>query len=196
MEAAFSRSLPAAGNFANLLPTGTVLLFETLLPSFSNGGACTEKPVSKLLTISLITFCALACFISSFTDSFVAEDGRVYYGIATAKGLYILNDYDTYNNNGYDPESCLTGSEKGRYKLSFVDFLHAFVSVIVFLALAVESSDFRRCLLPENGGGDLGVIMVILIRYFGVLVGTVASFLLAIFPTKRRGIGFMVNYAL
>lgn len=71
-----------------------------------------------------------------------------------------------------------------------MDFVHAFVSVVVFLALAVESSDFRRCLLSEDDGDNWGGIMVISIRYFGVMVGTVASFLFAIFPTKRRGIGF------
>ncbi|ESQ32262.1 hypothetical protein EUTSA_v10005538mg [Eutrema salsugineum] len=195
MEAAFARSLPMAGNFAKLLPTGTALMFETLIPSFSNGGACTDKPFNKLLTISLISFCAAACFFSSFTDSFVGEDGRIYYGVATAKGLYILSDYLDDHEHGYDPESGLTADKKRRYKLSFVDFLHAFVSVVVFLALAVESSDFRRCLLPENNDGDdWGGIMVILIRYLGVMVGTVASFLLAIFPTKRRGIGFTGIY--
>uniref|UniRef100_A0A1J3I1Z9 Uncharacterized protein n=1 Tax=Noccaea caerulescens TaxID=107243 RepID=A0A1J3I1Z9_NOCCA len=186
MEAAFARSLPAAGNFANLLPTGTALVFETLIPSFSNGGACTNKPANKLLTISLISLCAAACFFSSFTDSFVGEDGRIYYGIATANGFCVLNNC---RDDGYDPESGLTGDKKRRYKLSFVDFVHAFVSVVVFLALAVESSDFRKCLLPEDDGDNWGGIMVILIRYFGVMVGTVASFLLAIFPTKRRGIG-------
>ncbi|VVB15266.1 unnamed protein product [Arabis nemorensis] len=186
MAAAFTRSLPAAGNFANLLPTGTALIYETLIPSFSNGGECADKSANKLLTISLISFCAVACFLSSFTDSFVGEDGRIYYGIATAKGLYILNDYPDV---GYDPESGLTGDKKRRYKLSFVDFLHAFVSVVVFLALAVESSDFRRCLLSEDDGDNWGGIMVISIRYFGLMVGTVASFLFALFPTKRRGIG-------
>ncbi|XP_010421637.1 PREDICTED: uncharacterized protein LOC104771221 [Camelina sativa] len=188
MEASFIRSLPSAGNFANLLPTGTALMFETLIPSFSNGGECTNKPANKLLTISLISFCAAACFFSSFTDSFVGEDGRIYYGIATANGLYILNDYP--DDDGYDPESGLTGDKKRRYKLSFVDFVHAFVSVVVFLSLAVESSDFRRCLLPEDDGHSWGGHFVLMIKYFAVMVVTVASFFFAIFPTKRRGIGF------
>ncbi|EOA23005.1 hypothetical protein CARUB_v10003751mg [Capsella rubella] len=190
MEASFIRSLPSAGNFANLLPTGTALVFETLIPSFSNGGECTNKPANKLLTISLISFCAAACFFSSFTDSFVGEDGRIYYGIATANGLYILNDYP--DDEGYDPESNLTGDKRRRYKLSFVDFVHAFVSVVVFLSLAVESSDFRRCLLPEedDDGHSWGGHFILMIKYFAVLVVTVASFFFAIFPTKRRGIGF------
>ncbi|XP_010455132.1 PREDICTED: uncharacterized protein LOC104736775 [Camelina sativa] len=188
MEASFIRSLPSAGNFANLLPTGTALMFETLIPSFSNGGECTNKPANKFLTISLISFCAAACLFSSFTDSFVGEDGRIYYGIATANGLYILNDYP--DEDGYDPESGLTGDKKRRCKLSFVDFVHAFVSVVVFLSLAVESSDFRRCLLPEDDGHSWGGHFVLMIKYFAVMVVTVASFFFAIFPTKRRGIGF------
>ncbi|KAL1222382.1 Protein DMP10 [Cardamine amara subsp. amara] len=191
MEAAFTRSLPAAGNFVNLLPTGTALMFETLIPSFSNGGECTNKPANKLLTISLISFCAVTCFFSSFTDSFVGEDGRIYYGIATANGLYILNDYP---DDGYDPEAGLTvDDKKRRYKMSFVDFVHAFVSVVVFLALAVESSDLRRCLFSGDDGDTWGGNFVIMIKYVAVMVATVASFYLAIFPTKRRGIGFTDN---
>ncbi|AED93677.1 inactive Serine/Threonine-kinase, putative (DUF679) [Arabidopsis thaliana] len=186
MEASFIRSLPSAGNFANLLPTGTALIFETLLPSFSNGGECNNKPVNKLLTITLISFCAAACFFSSFTDSYVGQDGRIYYGIATSNGLHILNDYP---DEGYDPESGLTADKRERYKLSFVDFVHAFVSVIVFLALAVESSDFRRCLLPEDDENSWGGHFVLMIKYFAVMVLTMASFFFAIFPSKRRGIG-------
>lgn len=72
-----------------------------------------------------------------------------------------------------------------------MDFVHAFVSLVVFLALAVESSDFRRCLLPaEDDSHSWGGHFVLLIKYFAVMVVTVASFFFAIFPTKRRGIGF------
>ncbi|GLT38336.1 hypothetical protein SLA2020_125920 [Shorea laevis] len=83
-------TLSTASNLANLLPTGTVLIFQALLPSFSNNGNCSLA--LKYLTLGLIFICSLACFLSSFTDSFVHDDGKFYYGIATRSGLYIFND--------------------------------------------------------------------------------------------------------
>lgn len=48
---------------SNLLPTGTVLAFQTLMPSFSDGGSCFLT--QKFLTGILIVLCAAACFFSS-----------------------------------------------------------------------------------------------------------------------------------
>ncbi|KAL2490415.1 Protein of unknown function (DUF679) [Abeliophyllum distichum] len=85
------KTLASAANLANLLPTGTVLAFRTLTPSFSNKGTCQLS--NKCLTAFLIALCAIICFLSSFTDSFI-EQGKLYYGIATFKGMYIFNDDD------------------------------------------------------------------------------------------------------
>ena len=35
--------------------------------------------------------CFVACVFFSFTDSFVGADGKLYYGLATAKGLLVFN---------------------------------------------------------------------------------------------------------
>ncbi|GKV08922.1 hypothetical protein SLEP1_g20492 [Rubroshorea leprosula] len=76
------KTLSTASNLANLLPTGNVLIFQALLPSFSNNGNCSLA--HKYLTLGLIFICSLACFLPSFTDSFVHDDGKLYYGIATS----------------------------------------------------------------------------------------------------------------
>ncbi|KAI9185409.1 hypothetical protein LWI28_006992 [Acer negundo] len=89
------KKLSTAANLANLLPTGTVLAFQALVPSFSNNGSC--LPAHRYLTLSVITGFSLICFLSSFTDSFVASNGKVYYGIATLKGLYIFNKEEDPN---------------------------------------------------------------------------------------------------
>ncbi|XP_055961633.1 protein DMP3-like isoform X2 [Mercurialis annua] len=63
----------SAANLSNLLPTGTVLVFETLVPSFSNNGECFRA--NKYLTLAVIILCSLSCFLSSFTDSFIGNAG-------------------------------------------------------------------------------------------------------------------------
>ena len=37
------QTLAGVANLANLLPTGTVLAFQTLTPTFSNSGSCQKK---------------------------------------------------------------------------------------------------------------------------------------------------------
>ncbi|KAK8589319.1 hypothetical protein V6N13_088171 [Hibiscus sabdariffa] len=84
------KALPGSANLANLLPTGTVFAFQAIIPSFSNNGKC--ETVHKYMTLGVIIVCSLVCFLSSFTDSFVGDDGKLYYGIATMNGLWVFND--------------------------------------------------------------------------------------------------------
>ncbi|TXG65649.1 hypothetical protein EZV62_006924 [Acer yangbiense] len=98
-----NKKLAIAANLSNLLPTGTVLAFQALMPSFTNNGSC--MPSHKVLTSSAIISLSLVCFFSSLTDSFIAN-GKLYYGIATLNGLYIFNknknddaDDDVKDNN-------------------------------------------------------------------------------------------------
>ncbi|OIT40344.1 hypothetical protein A4A49_16307 [Nicotiana attenuata] len=84
-----NRANKVLAGVSNLLPTGTVLAFQTLMPSFTDGGSCLLT--HKFLTGILIVLCAAACFFSSFTDSFLDENGKLYYGIAVWKGLHVFN---------------------------------------------------------------------------------------------------------
>ncbi|KAL3651336.1 hypothetical protein CASFOL_004338 [Castilleja foliolosa] len=98
------KTLASAANLANLLPTGTVLAFRTLTPSFSNKGMC--RISNKCLMACLIVFCSIICLLSTFTDSFTDCDGKLYYGIATFKGLYIFNS--DYNEEGVNDGHTIT----------------------------------------------------------------------------------------
>ncbi|XP_017257793.1 protein DMP10 [Daucus carota subsp. sativus] len=171
------RTLATAANLANLLPTGTVLSFRALTPSFSNQGHCQLS--NKYLTAILIAVCAVACFLSSFTDSFVDSEGKLYYGIATFKGLNIFN----YKNNN-EAENELDMQDLRQYRLCFIDFVHAFMSLMVFLVFALSDSDVQSCYFPV-GGENLNALVMNLPLGTGVL----ASFLFMLFPTTRRGIG-------
>ncbi|CAK9158953.1 unnamed protein product [Ilex paraguariensis] len=170
------KTLASAGNLASLLPTGTVLAFQALSPLFSNKGTC--QLANTYLTASLIGFCVVVCVLSSFTDSFVDSDGKLYFGIATFKGLYIFN----YDNHEGDKNNIK--EELIKFKISCIDFIHAFTSLFVFLIFAFSDSDVQNCFFPK-GGANENVLLVNLPLGAGVL----SSFLFIIFPTTRRGIG-------
>ncbi|KAI4301846.1 hypothetical protein L6164_035086 [Bauhinia variegata] len=165
------KSLSSAANLANVLPTGTVLAFNALIPSFSNNGSCQVS--HKFLTSSVIIVSAMFCFLSSFTDSIVDSDGKLYYGIATFRGLYIFN-YGNWENN----------AQLVKFKIRAIDFVHAFMSVLVFFAFAISDSNVQRCLVPKEGVNESALIMNLPLG-----AGVLSSFLFTIFPTTRRGIG-------
>ncbi|TXG65643.1 hypothetical protein EZV62_006918 [Acer yangbiense] len=199
------KKLPVAANLSNLLPTGTVLAFQALIPSFTNNGSCITS--HKVLTSSAIITFSLVCLISCFTDSFIATNGKLYYGIATRKGLHIFNrnkndDGDDVNSNDKVPNEKEEGNraqhleegvinrvsdekELAKYRIRFIDFVHAFCSWLVFIVYAMCSSDVMRCFYPHPSD-NVNVLMVNL----PLAVGGAVSFLFMLFPTKRRGIGY------
>ncbi|KAJ0013409.1 hypothetical protein Pint_19962 [Pistacia integerrima] len=201
MPKSASKPLATAANLANLLPTGTVLVFQTLSPSFSNNGSC--LPANRYLTLSIIVACAVVCFFSSLTDSFIDDNGKLFYGIATFKGFYIFNQDDHVHkvNDVEKPDAagnecnknedaagkeCNKNEDKLRkYRIRMKDFVHAFASLLVFLVFATSSTDVQRCFFPHAGANGNTLMMNL-----PLAVGAFASFLFMIFPTKRRGIGY------
>ncbi|XP_019057051.1 PREDICTED: uncharacterized protein LOC109116002 [Tarenaya hassleriana] len=73
----------------NFLPTGTLLMFEMVLPSIYRDGEC--NGVNTLMINLLLVLCAMSCFLFHFTDSYKAADGKIYYGFVTPKGLESIN---------------------------------------------------------------------------------------------------------
>ncbi|GLT95010.1 hypothetical protein SLE2022_127170 [Rubroshorea leprosula] len=175
------KTLTTDSNLANLLPTGTVLTFQALLPSFSNNGECSLS--HKHLTLGLIFICSVACFLSSFTDSFVhADDGKLYYGIATRNGLYVFNDdlHDGLHQNNKNTKKMLK-----KYHLTRIDFVHAIGSLIVFLVVSISSPNVQDCFFSNAGPNEKAMITNLPLG-----AGFLASVLFMIFPTRRRGIGY------
>ncbi|KAE8688500.1 putative disease resistance protein NBS-LRR family protein [Hibiscus syriacus] len=179
------KALPFSANLANLLPTGTVFAFQAIIPSFSNSGRC--ELAHKYMTLGLIIVCSVSCFLSSFTDSFVGNDGKLYYGIATINGLWVFND-DV--DDGLDLENDEKEAEKifNKYKLTAIDFLHACCSLTLFLVIACSSFEVQRCFFPKPGPNGNA-----LMTNLPLGVGILASGLFVLFPTKRRGIGYGDN---
>ncbi|KAK9137094.1 hypothetical protein Sjap_007688 [Stephania japonica] len=180
------KTLAGAANLVKLLPCGTVIAFQALSPSFSNCGLC-QTHANKYLTIALIVLCALSCCFFSFTDSFIDLDGKLYYGIATFKGFYIFN-------SGARPKESFVPSTVERlrkeemmkkYKITFVDYIHAFFSCLVFMALALGDPYVHRCFFER---GDENTKEWLANLPLGV--GFLTSLVFIIFPTSRKGIGY------
>ncbi|GLJ06394.1 hypothetical protein SUGI_0038090 [Cryptomeria japonica] len=175
-SSALTQTLAGAAHLANLLPTGTVLLLQVLCPLVSNNGHCDN--VRRSMTAILLTCCGLSGFFASFTDSFKGSDGRVYYGLATPKGLYTF-EYMSPGNGAPDP---------ARYKLRLVDFVHAFLSLLVFAAIALYDRNVVGCFYPAPEKETEEILGVL-----PIAIGIVCSMLFLVFPTRRHGIGYPVS---
>ncbi|BAT16902.1 Os12g0421300, partial [Oryza sativa Japonica Group] len=75
-------------NLARLLPTGTVLAYQSLSASFTNQGECFRA--NRWLSLGLVVFLSAACVFFAFTDS-VLYKGKVYYGFALPTRLNLFN---------------------------------------------------------------------------------------------------------
>jgi hypothetical protein len=165
------QALTSTANLANLLPTGTLLAFNLLAPTFTNHGAC--DATTALLTRGLL---ALSCALASFTDSVRAADGRVCYGVATPRGLWLLDHYPP-------------AVDAARYRLAFVDFVHAALSAAVFAVVAARDKNVVGCFCGPSPPKETAEVLDILPLGVGVL----CSLLFLAFPTRRHGIGYPVT---
>ncbi|KAF5759150.1 putative protein DMP [Helianthus annuus] len=175
IQKAISQTFQSTAHLANLLPTGSVLAFQVLSPIFANQGAC--DPMSRGMTAALVALCGLSCFLFSFTDSFKDGDGNVCYGFATIRGLYVID-----GNISLAPEVA------AKYRLRFIDFMHAFMSIMVFAAVTLFNQDVVNCFYPSPSD-EIKELLTAL----PVGLGVVCSMLFVVFPTQRHGIGFPVT---
>ncbi|KAK4402996.1 protein DMP9 [Sesamum angolense] len=165
------KTLSKTSLLANFLPTGTLLTFEMVLPSVYANGEC--SPVTTHMIYSLLGLCTLSCFFFHFTDSFRGPDGKVYYGFVTLKGLAVFK-------TGLGVEV----PKDDRYKIGLSDFVHALMSVLVFVAIAFSDHRVAGCVFPGNAA-ELDEVM----QSFPLMVGIICSGLFLVFPTTRYGIG-------
>ncbi|CAM0910674.1 unnamed protein product [Alopecurus aequalis] len=171
------QALTSTASLANLLPTGTVLAFQLLAPTFTNHGTC--DATTALLTGGLLAVLALSCLLASFTDSLKGPDGRIYYGIATTRGLWLL-DY---------PPGAPAPPDMSKYRLAFIDALHAALSVTVFGVMAASDKNVVGCFYGPSRARETEEVLDIVPLGVGVL----CSLLFVTFPTRRHGIGYPVT---
>lgn len=169
------KTLSKTSMLVNFLPTGTLLTFEMVLPSIYRNGNC--SPVASLMIHVLLGLCALSCFFFHFTDSFRGPDGKVYYGFVTPNGLAL-----------FKPGLNVDVPNDERFKLGLTDFVHAIMSVMVFVAIAFSDHRVTDCLFPGHEK-DMDQVM----ESFPLMVGVVCSSLFLVFPNTRYGVGCLAT---
>ncbi|KAF9596459.1 hypothetical protein IFM89_024101 [Coptis chinensis] len=175
LQKAISQTFQSTAHLANLLPTGSVLAFQLLSPIFSNQGQC--DTISRSMTAVLVALCGISCFILCFTDSFRDGNGKVCYGLATIRGLWVI-----------DGSATISPELAEGFQLKFIDFLHAFLSILVFAAVALFDQNVVTCFYPAPSEE-----MKELLTSLPVGIGVICSMLFIVFPTKRHGIGFPLS---
>ncbi|XVF58279.1 hypothetical protein PTKIN_Ptkin07bG0052200 [Pterospermum kingtungense] len=167
------KTISKTSMLVNFLPTGTLLTFEMVLPSVSRNGDC--SPVNTMMIYFLLGLCALSCFFFHFTDSFRGPDDKLYYGFVTPKGLAVFKP-------GLDVET----PKDEKYKVGLTDFVHAIMSVLVFVAIAFSDHRVTNCVFPGHEK-EMDQVM----ESFPLMVGIICSALFLVFPTTRFGVGCM-----
>ncbi|KAG1346775.1 protein DMP4-like [Cocos nucifera] len=175
IQKAISQTFKSTAHLANLLPTGTVLAFQLLSPIFTNQGHC--DPMSQFMTAALVALCGLSCLFQSFTDSFRDRSGKVRYGLATFGGLWVID-----GTAPLPPEMAIN------YRIKFIDFVHAFMSILVFAAVALFDQSVVSCFYP-NPSEEMKQVLTSL----PIGIGVFGSMLFVTFPTTRHGIGFPLS---
>ncbi|KAK1368724.1 DUF679 domain-containing protein [Heracleum sosnowskyi] len=175
IQQAISQTFQSTAHLANLLPTGSVLTFQLLAPIFTNQGDC--DPVGRSMTAVLIALCGLSCFFLSFTDSFKDQAGNICYGFATIRGLWVI-----------DGSTTLPPALAAKYSLRFIDFMHAFMSILIFAAVALFDQEVVSCFYPAPSDETKELLTTIPIG-----IGVICSMLFVAFPTQRHGIGFPIT---
>ncbi|XP_071906218.1 protein DMP7-like [Coffea arabica] len=177
-QKAIRKTFKGTAHLANLLPTGSVLAFRILSPALTHEGRC-QSIISKSLTLGLLGLCGISCFVLCFTDSIRDERGKVRYGMATFRGLWIIDGSITVS-----PE------DAPKYRIKFIDFFHAFMSVLVFGAVAMFDQNVINCFYPSRSEEAQEFLTAL-----PVFVGIVCSIIFVVFPSKRHGIGFPLSRA-
>ncbi|BAU01867.1 hypothetical protein LR48_Vigan10g181900 [Vigna angularis] len=151
-----------------LLPTVTILAFSIFAPILTDDGEC--NTLNRWLMGSFLALMAVSCVFFTLTDSFRSSSGRLYYGVATLRGIWTFNG----------------GKKKPRvpsdYRLRWSDLFYASLSLVSFLAFAGLHQDVVKCYYPA--------LPRKLTNTLPLVVGFFVSVLFVAFPSKRRGIGY------
>ncbi|CAJ1941146.1 unnamed protein product [Sphenostylis stenocarpa] len=159
----------AVGSFIKLLPTGTVFVFQFLNPVVTNSGQCNES--RRWLSAVLLVICSLCCTFSSFTDSYTGSDNQRHYAIVTPRGLW--------------PSPASNSVDLSLYRLWVGDFVHAALSLLVFVVLGLLDTNTVHCFYPGFESTQKSLLQVL-----PTVIGIIAGGLFMIFPDNRHGIGY------
>jgi hypothetical protein len=170
--------LTSSANLLQLLPTGSVLAFQTLSSAFTNQGSCYRS--NWWLTVGLVTFLGSTCVFFPFTDSVRDCNDKVYKGVALPSRLHVFNLTESKQKELKD--------EFKKRRLKAVDFVHAFFTLVVFLTIAGSDVGLQNCFFPNADDGTRQ-----LLKNLPLGMAVMSSFVFMIVPTTREGISFDDN---
>ncbi|KDO43218.1 hypothetical protein CISIN_1g035725mg, partial [Citrus sinensis] len=75
-----------------------------------------------------------------------------------------------------------------KYRIRFIDGVHAVLSVLVFAAVALRDKNVLSCFFPTPKHETQEVLDIV-----PVGIGLICSLLFVIFPTRRHGIGYPIT---
>lgn len=78
--------------------------------------------------------------------------------------------------------------EAPKYRLRFIDFFHAFASILVFIAVALFDESVVKCFVPKPSEEAKELLVAL-----PIVIGVVCSVLFVVFPGQRHGIGFPLS---
>lgn len=87
-----------------------------------------------------------------------------------------------------DGSVTLPVDEAAKYKLKFIDFFHAFASILVFVAVVLFDQSVVRCFVPGPSAETKELLVALPIG-----IGLVCSVLFVLFPSQRHGVGFPLS---
>uniref|UniRef100_A0A0E0MLT9 Uncharacterized protein n=1 Tax=Oryza punctata TaxID=4537 RepID=A0A0E0MLT9_ORYPU len=163
---ATDKVMSVSANLAQLLPTGSVLAYQSLSASFTNQGDCFRA--NRWLSLCLVVFLSASCIFFAFTDS-VLYKGKAQPLQPEQEEQKLFQDLK--------PELDKRG-------LGYIDVVHAIFSAVVFLSVAFSDVGLQKCFFPNAGKNDKE-----LLKNLPLGMAVLSSFVFMIFPTKRRGIG-------
>ncbi len=87
-----------------------------------------------------------------------------------------------------DGSVTLSPEPAAEYQLRFIDFVHTFMSILVFVAVALFDMNVVSCFFPAPSDESQEIFTSL-----PVGIGVICSMLFVAFPTKRHGIGFPLS---
>ncbi|RVW20592.1 Protein DMP4 [Vitis vinifera] len=87
-----------------------------------------------------------------------------------------------------DGSATITPELAAKYRLRFIDFMHAFMSILVFAAITLFDENVVQCFYPTPSDETKELLAAL-----PVGIGVICSMLFVVFPTQRHGIGFPLS---
>uniref|UniRef100_A0A7C9AKW3 DUF679 domain-containing protein n=1 Tax=Opuntia streptacantha TaxID=393608 RepID=A0A7C9AKW3_OPUST len=173
IQQAISQTFQSTAHLAKRLPTGTLTAFQLLSPVFTNQGTCDYT--TRTMTSALIGLCGLSSSLLSFRDSFKDENDNICNGFATFRGFWLID---------VDGSAKLSPHVAAKYSLRFIDFVHAFMAILVFATVALFDKNTVQCFYPTPSRQTSEILTLV-----PVGIGVLCSMMFVVFPTQPMELG-------